>query len=199
MGSAQRAFAGKNLRRVPVTGLAAPARRGILGPVQHPDDITAALAAFDGTHTAPLKAVVRDGLSPDAVATLIAAIPGPGEVAATWLLKALVERGKIGSGTLAEVFDRLPQITAPDAALHVLQCAQYAPDAAPILRPHLTPFYGSKKIFLRVWAFDAYCRGADPSEDLTERIRQGLSDRSAAMRARSKALARDFGIDLRQA
>ncbi|MBY4893899.1 hypothetical protein KUL25_14160 [Rhodobacteraceae bacterium N5(2021)] len=167
--------------------------------MQDPDDIHAALAAFDGTDVAPLKAVARDGLTPDALATLIAAIPGPDEVATTWLLKALVERGQIGAGALADVFDRLPQITAPDAALHILQCAQYAPDAAPVLRPHLAPFHGSKKIFLRVWAFDAYCRAADPAEDLSERILQGLTDRSAAMRARSRALARDFGIDLGQA
>lgn len=166
--------------------------------VQHPDDIAAALAAFDGTHTAPLKAVARDELSQDALATLIAAIPGPDEVAATWLLKSLTEKARVGAGTLAEVFDRLPQLTAPDGVLHLLQCAQYAPDAAPVLRPHLSPFYGSKRILLRVWAFDAYCRGAAPAEDLSERIRQGLSDRSAAMRARSKALAREFGIDLDQ-
>lgn len=168
-------------------------------PMQRPQDIATALAAFDGTHTEPLKAVARDDLSPEALASLLAAIPGEDEIAATWLMKALAGKGRIGAGTLAEVFERLPQITEPDAALHLLQCAQFAPDAAKVLRPHLTPFYGSKKIFLRVWAFDAYCRGAAPSEDLSERIRQGLTDRSAAMRARSRALARDFDVDLDQA
>ncbi|GAB5449468.1 hypothetical protein [Gymnodinialimonas sp.] len=164
--------------------------------MQQPSDIAAALAAFDGTHTAPLKAVARDDLSPAAVQALVDAVPGPQEIAATWLIKALAEAGRLGAGTLVQVFERLPNITAADAALHILQCAQLAPDAAPLLRPHLSPYYGSKKILLRVWAFDAYCRGADPAEDLSERIKQGLTDRSAAMRARARALAREFGIDL---
>ncbi len=164
--------------------------------MRQPKDIAAALAAFDGKHTAPLKAALADDLSPDAEAALIAAVPGPDEVAATWVVKALVEKNRLGQHHLATLFDRLPQITEPDAALHLLQCAQHAPDAARILRPHLVAFYGHTKILLRVWAFDAYCRGADGSEDLSERIRQGLADRSAAMRARSKALANEFGIDL---
>ncbi|WP_224816260.1 hypothetical protein [Hasllibacter sp. MH4015] len=164
--------------------------------MRQPKDIAAALAAFDGKHTASLKAVLADDLSPEAEAALIAAIPGSDEVAATWLVKALVEKARLGQHHLATLFDRLPDITKPDAALHLLQCAQYAPDAARLLRPHLFLFYGHDKILLRVWAFDAYCRGADASEDLGDRIRQGLTNRSAAMRARSKALAAEFGIDL---
>ncbi len=164
--------------------------------MRQPKDIAAALAAFDGKHTAPLKTALADDLSLEAEAALIAAVPGPDEIAATWLIKALVEKCRLGQHHLATLFDRLPRITEPDAALHLLQCAQYAPDAARLLRPHLTPFYGHKKILLRVWAFDAYCRGADASEDLSERVGQGLADRSAAMRARSKALAKEFGIDL---
>ncbi len=164
--------------------------------MRRPQDITRALAQFDGTHTAPLRDVLQDDLSPEARATLVAAIPGPDEVAATWLIKALVERGQLGTGQVAQVFEAFAKISHPDAALHVLQCAQYAPDAAPILRPHLTPYYGSSKILLRVWAFDAYCRGAPPDEDLSARIRQGLRMREASMRARSKVLAQDFGVDL---
>ena len=152
--------------------------------MRRPEDITRALAQFDGTHTAPLRDVLQDDLSPEARATLVAAIPGPDEVAATWLIKALVERGQLGTGQVAQVFEAFAKI------------AQYAPDAAPILRPHLTPYYGSSKILLRVWAFDAYCRGAPPDEDLSARIRQGLRMREASMRARSKVLAQDFGVDL---
>ncbi len=164
--------------------------------MRQPKDIAAAFEAFDGTHVDPLRGLLAGPLSPDAEGTLLAAIPGPDEVAATWLIKALVEKGKLGAGQVAHAFERFGQVTEPDAALHLLQCAQYAPQAAPLLRPHLTPYYGHAKILLRVWAFDAYCRGALPEEDLTDRIKQGLRMRHASMRARSKALARDFGIDL---
>ncbi len=164
--------------------------------MRQPEDIDTALAAFDGTHTEPLRACLAEDLSPAAEAALLSAFPGTHEIAATWLLKALVEKGRIGNGRVADAFERFSQLTEADAALHLMQCAQHVPDAAPILRPHLAPYYGHKKILLRVWAFDAYCWGAPPDEDLSERIKQGLNDRSAAMRARSKALARDFGVDL---
>ncbi|ABD56905.1 hypothetical protein [Jannaschia sp. CCS1] len=164
--------------------------------MRQPSDIIAALEAFDGTHTAPLKDVLRADLTEKALATLLAEIPGIHEVPATWLIKALAEAGRIGSGTLAEVFERLPTLTKSDAVLHVLQCAQHAPDAAPILRPHLPAYFGAKTILLRVWVLDAYCRAAPPEEDLTDRIRQGLRNRSAAIRARSRALAQEFGVDL---
>ncbi|MEX3017741.1 hypothetical protein [Gymnodinialimonas hymeniacidonis] len=164
--------------------------------MRQPKDIAAALEAFDGTHVDPLRAVLAEPWSPEAEDALLAAIPGPEEVAATWLVKALVEKAQLGTGQVARAFERFSAVTEPDAALHLLQCAQFAPDAAPILRPHLTPYYGHSKILLRVWAFDAYCRGAPPEEDLTERIKQGVRMRHASMRARSKALARDFGIDL---
>lgn len=162
--------------------------------MRHPRDIQAAFDAFDGQRTAPLRALLSEPLSLEAERALMAAIPGPDEVAATWVVKALVEDGRMGAGQVAEVFERFDRITEADAALHLLQCARLVPDAAPILRPHLTPYYGHAKMLLRVWAFDAYCRGAGPEEDLTERIRQGLESRSAAMRARSKALAKEFRV-----
>ncbi|MEJ6392859.1 hypothetical protein V8J82_06320 [Gymnodinialimonas sp. 2305UL16-5] len=164
--------------------------------MRDPRDIITALAAFDGTRTAPLKTLLADDFSADAEAALMAEIPSPHEVAATWVVKALVEAKRLGVGQLAVLFEQIPDLTEPDAALHLLQCAQYVSDAAPILRPHLSAFYGHPKILLRVWAFDAYCRGAPETEDLSERIRQGLTSRSAAMRARARSLAKAFDIDL---
>jgi hypothetical protein len=170
--------------------------KGKTAKMREPEDIQKALDRFDGRDPAPLRLLLSESLSPTAETTLLAAIPGPDEVAATWLIKALVERGQFSTGHIALAFEAFPTLQTPDAALHLLQCAQYAPDAAPILRPHLTPYYGHSKILLRVWAFDAYCRGAPPDEDLFERIKQGLQQREASMRARSKALAQDFGVDL---
>ncbi|MEJ6390292.1 hypothetical protein [Gymnodinialimonas ulvae] len=164
--------------------------------MRKPLDILRALADFDGTHTEPLRALLAEDLSPEAEDALLAALPGPDEVAATWLIKALAGKGRIGQGRIAQAFEAFGELSQPDAALHLMQSAQYAPDAASLLRPHLSPYYGSSGILLRAWAFDAYCRGAAPEEDLSERIRQGLRSRHAAIRARSKALARAFGVDL---
>ena len=76
-----------------------------------------------------------------------------------------------------------------DAILHVLQSAQHAPQpVARGMREDLVPLYRHDRGLVRVWAFDAFIRGAKMPEeraDVAERIRQGLGDRFAAMRARA--------------
>lgn len=164
-------------------------------------EITSALAAFDGRHVAPLRACVSGRVGPDGLATLLAALPGPDERGASWMLKALAESGRLPPAHMPAFLAKLPLLEDADAILHVLQSAQHAPaDIARALRPALVPFYGHGRQLLRVWAFDAYCRGADmPAEaaDIAERIGLGLGDRSKAMQARARALARDFGLDRR--
>lgn len=159
-------------------------------------DLEKAFVLFDGRDLTPLRRFVSESLSETAQNALLAACSGPDAVAATWIVKALVERGRLGSGQIARAFEAFAEVTAPDAALHLLQCAQYAPDAAPILRPHLTPYYGHSRILIRAWAFDAYCRSAPVDEELGDRIRQGLTSRHGAIRARARVLAHDFDVDL---
>lgn len=156
-----------------------------------------AFEAFDGREVAPLKALVAEG---PVVRRVLEHVPGPHEVAASWVLKAMAERGQMSDAELAGFLGRLSLLTEPDAVLHLLQTAQYAPQlVARALRDDMVPLYRHPKGLVRVWAFDAYIRGADhPAEldDTRERIRQGLGDRQAAMRARARGLAVEFGIEV---
>jgi hypothetical protein len=162
-----------------------------------PDDIAAALAAFDGRHVAPLRVCVGDAFSAAAMQALLIALPGPHQIGASWMLKALAETGRLSDADLRATLQQLPALHEPDAILHVLQTVQYAPASdARALRDHLRPLYRHTRGMVRVWAFDAYCRGADlPAEraDIAARIDAALTDRQAAMRARGRGLARHFG------
>ena len=157
----------------------------------------AAFEAFDGREVAPLRGLVAT--DPE-VRRVLEHVPGPHEVAASWVLKALVERGAVTAAELAGFLGRLGLLSEPDAILHVLQCAQHAPGpVARAMRDDLVPLYRHPRGLVRVWAFDAYIRGVEhPAEldDTSARIRQALEDRQAAMRARARGLAAEFGIDV---
>ena len=159
-------------------------------------DIEPILAAFDGRHVAPLRALVDRGLDGSARSMMLAAVPGQHEIAATWMAKAMAERGDLAPEAFRALFDALPRVTEADAILHVLQMVQHAPDLARGLRPHLVSLAGHNRLLVTVWAFDAFCRTCAPGEtaDRDERIRQGLRHRSKAMQARARALAREFDV-----
>lgn len=164
------------------------------------EDVQAALDAFDGRHVAPLKDCVAEPLDGNALETLIGAVTGSDQVGASWMLKAMAETGRLEPDAMAQVLESLPELTEPDAILHVLQMVQHAPASlAKTLRPALAPLHRHPRGLVRVWAFDAYCRGAETGaerEDVRERIRAGLTDRFAAMRARSRALAKLYGVEV---
>ena len=162
--------------------------------------VAEALRAFDGVRTAPLKALVQTRMEPEAVDVLVAALPGPDEIAATWCLKALAETGRLPAEAFALSFAALPELSEPDAILHTLQMVQHAPDLARPIREAIVPLAGHPKLLVTVWAFDAYCRTTPAGEeaDRAARIRQGLTHRSKAMQARARALAREFGVNLPQ-
>lgn len=161
-------------------------------------DIHDALQAFDGKRVAGLRALSRRPISAEGRALLLSEMPGPLESPASWVLKALAERGGLTKEELAKLFTKLPALTDTDAILHVLQLVQYHPMAARPLRDALVALAGHPRLLVNVWAFDAYCRTSDASEiaDRDARIRQGLGHRSKAMQARARALAREFGVDL---
>ncbi|MBO6602405.1 MAG: hypothetical protein JJ938_15505 [Roseicyclus sp.] len=169
--------------------------------VRRKEDIQRALTAFDGRRVAPLKDAVGLPLTPEAETAILDALAGPDQVGATWMVKALAEAGRLSEAQLAEAFANFPKLTEPDAILHLLQSVQYAPGAAKPYLPDFVRLAGSDKLFLRVWTFDAYCRVAalnGPMADVTARIEQGLTDRSKAMQARARALAREFGVKVQQ-
>ena len=144
-------------------------------------DVIDRLAAFDGKHVAPLRALARSDLpSRD----LLPFLPGPHEVAASWVLKARAEGDGLDEATARSVFATLPKLSQPDAILHALQMVQFAPVADP---DTIRPFLDVKRTLHRVWALDAFSRVAP--DEAAPLITAALDDPSAAMRARARALA----------
>lgn len=140
----------------------------------------AALYAFDGKRVAGLRTLARSNVQDCA---LLAELPGEHEVGASWVLKARAEAGVLSDEVQRDLFAALPGLTAPDAILHLLQMVQHAPFAsAEAIRPFLT----NKRTLLRVWALDAMVRIAP--EEAAHLVDAALSDESAAMRARARAL-----------
>jgi hypothetical protein len=163
-----------------------------------PEEIEDALTRFDGRRMASLRLLVERGVSRAGVGALIDALPGRHEIGASWMLKALGEKGALTPEDLAPVFRSLPHLGEADAILHVLQMVRMDPVAARVIRDRIVPFAGHDRLLVTVWAFDAYCRtakGAEEEADRDARIRQGLTNRSKAMRARARALAREFSVD----
>ena len=64
------------------------------------EDIHRALECVAGRDPALLRLFLSESLSPEAKTTVLTAIPGPNEVAASWLVKALAERGQLGAGQI---------------------------------------------------------------------------------------------------
>jgi phosphomannomutase len=89
-------------------------------------EIEDALIRFDGRRVASLRLLVERGVSRDGIDTLIGALPGRHEIGASWMLKALGEKGALTGGDLAAVFLSLPALREADAILHVLQMVRMA-------------------------------------------------------------------------
>lgn len=141
----------------------------------------AVLYAFDGKHVADLRALARTNVS-DKI--FLDEMPGPNELAASWVLKARAEIGTLSDHSKLSLFDSLPKLSEPDAVLHMLQIVQHA-SAAPA--ETIRPFLNHRRTLVRVWALDALARVA-PGE-AAPLIKAALEDTSAAMRARARALS----------
>jgi hypothetical protein len=59
------------------------------------------------------------------------------------MLKALAETGALSREQLTRVFASLPELTEPDAILHVLQMVRFDPVAARGVRDAMVPLAGS--------------------------------------------------------
>ena len=154
-------------------------------------ELKQALAAFDGRHTDTLKRLVRD--RPFDGEELLALCREPDvEVAATWVLKALLENGVGRDWPLSRVFAALPEIQAWEAQLHVLQCVQFAPEAALGVVEDIENLMQSDRTLVRVWAMDALVRVADEQTNLRPRaeahVAAALAESAASLRARARAL-----------
>jgi hypothetical protein len=151
--------------------------------------LKAALARFDGTHTAELVEALDLGRENRGE---LVALCGDTDVAvaATWVIKALVEKGE--AVDVAAVFETLFLQTEWPAQLHVLQCAQYDLDAAAAHIEAIRSLMRSPKVLVRVWAMDAFVRGAVVQPDLrgqaSKMVEAALSGGAASLRARAREL-----------
>lgn len=121
--------------------------------------------------------------------------------AATWLLKNFLETGgSLASVQVERLIERLPAVTARGAQLHVCQSVRFLeipPNYAASLLVWLRPLRSSKHPFLRAWSIDATCEMAlqrpNAMPEARNVLEAALSDPSASVKARARAIARKFG------
>jgi hypothetical protein len=129
-------------------------------------------------------------LAPD---ILLNALKRPEEsVAASWIIKALLESGRGRHLDMNAAFGVLAQSTDWATQLHLCQCVRYVPDAAIGHAATFRALINAKKTLVRVWALDAFVRLSylrpELRDDAQELLAELAHDRSAAMRARVKNL-----------
>ncbi len=160
--------------------------------------VTDAIEAFDGKTVEVLRPAVKTFVPEDAGVLLDYTRSGNAHhaVAATWILKALAEEGR--APDFAPFLRTLPDKTDWEAILHILQIAQYSPEAAATQAEAITELTNHPKALIRTWALDAFCRAALADPDLMPKARdmvhQGLGDEKASIRARARKLASVVGL-----
>jgi len=149
--------------------------------------------AFDGKLTEPLKVAVAEFDDEDA-GLLVELCHSESAVAATWVVKGLLEAQGGASLDLRRFFAALQNKADWLALLHLLQCVQFAPDAAVAEVFAVRGLLRHSKTFVRVWALDAFVRIAlvEPEFLVDARARVAAAQKSefASVRARANALGR---------
>ena len=160
-------------------------------------DIAGTLRSYDGKRVAPFRSVadaVRD--MPDrGIPQLLelAASDEPAlQVGATWVIKRLAELGDAPGGRQAvRAIDVLERVQAPDAVLHLLQTLPYMEIPAGRqagLRRTLDRLTGSKRAFVRAWAYNGLGVLAKGYPDLRKEVEAvfdaAVERETAAVRAR---------------
>ena len=145
------------------------------------------LDAFDGKHTAPLQTIAAEA-TPDLQRQLVREIPGPRETAATWVLKALAEQGRLEEKVAASVFEELAGLSDWQAMLHVLQMVQHHPRAFAVDVDTLRDLLAHPKTLVRAWALDAFVR-VGPAGESRRLVNEALDAKQASIRARARQLA----------
>lgn len=148
------------------------------------------LARFDGKHVHELREAAAT-MSDAEITELAAFCGGEHAVAATWLVKHLLETGR--PTDFAQAFAHLSGELPWEAQLHLLQCVQFAPDVALIRHKEIRSLLNHPKTLLRVWAMDAFVRvwQVDPllAKKAPALVHAALQDKSASLRARARHLA----------
>ena len=159
-----------------------------------------AILSFDGTDVDDLKAVAASDEAADTqtLVSLCGSDVARHRVAATWLVKALLERGAAIGLDLERVFVRIETETAWEALLHLLQSVRFDPATAVAQRDAIRRHLDHDRAFVRVWALDAFVQvalaeGAE-LEEARARVDEALTARQASLRARARQLAPLVGL-----
>ena len=168
-------------------------------------DIVRTLRSYDGKRVAPFRSVadaVRD--MPDrGIPQLLdlAASDEPAlQVGATWVIKRLAELGDAPTGgQAARTIDLLDRAQAPDAVLHLLQTLprmEIPADRQARLHRTLNRLIGSRRAFIRAWAYNGLGVLAKGNPDLRKEV-EALFDataerETAAVRARIRRARADL-------
>lgn len=159
-----------------------------------------AVLAFDGRHVDDLRTALgeyraRDG---ESLIELCSSGEPMNRVGASWMVKALLERGLEASLDLRAYFSRLDVEREPDVLLHILQSVRFAPDAAMDHRAAVGKLLDHEKVLVGVWAMDALVRialkGGEGLEEARRHVEEGLVHRKASVRARARHLAPLLGL-----
>ncbi len=158
-------------------------------------ELTEILARFDGKTTTELKEALPLAAQSDQADALLRACWSENPrvaVAASWVVKALIESGRAGYLDMPAVFEVLETADHWETQLHLLQIVQHAPEAAVDRVAAVRRRLAAQKTFVRVWALDAFVRIAGVRGELREEARAlveaGMQDKAASMRARCRNL-----------
>jgi len=155
-----------------------------------------AIMGFNGKHIAKLRSAAERFRARDAT-DLAKMCLGADAVAATWVVKALCEKGRANELDLNRVFAALGEDLDWEAALHLLQSVKYAPNAAAPFASAIINFLDHPKVLVRVWALDAFVRlslvAPKYQSDAKVRVNDALSAKAASLRARARVLENLLG------
>ena len=163
-------------------------------------DVLEAVLAFDGKHVDELNSAAQQFSEADggALIELCSSSDPLHRVAATWIVKAVLEDGRPEGLDLGSFFVRLEDETEWGALLHLLQSVQLDSRAASKHRDAVRRLLDHRKTLVAVWALDAHVRIAmetgDGLEDAHRCVEAALAHDKASMRARARHLAPLLGL-----
>jgi hypothetical protein len=146
---------------------------------------------FDGKDTTPLHAAIPRA-SKDPQLLVESCSYGDSEVAASWVLKALVEQEGVERFDMETAFAALHTKAEWQTNLHLLQLVKYAPEAATKYVAIVRDLMSADKVLVRVWALDAFVRIAGVAPEFRQQaagaVEGALGKTPASLRARARVL-----------
>ncbi|WP_298937462.1 hypothetical protein [uncultured Ruegeria sp.] len=164
------------------------------------DDLRNELTDYDGRNPSILSEIAaRHEGQPWFLSSLADLVPDEEVVVsegATWIIKAMVEKGhNFMPHDVERLVTRLDEVTAWQAQLHICQSLVHMSvpqKVEPILKQWLNPLLDAPRPFVRAWATDALCRLCDKHSDRWALLDRMSEDEAASVRSRVRSLMTKF-------